>query len=380
MTREQIEALDITGVENRMAEIGKLLDSDDADLDALTAEVEALEARKKALQEAAQKRTALRSQVAAGAGVVKQDETPKEGRSAVAERLVKENRMTLPMFRENRSVLVSSGKLATPKAVYNELGELPSVVSSIIDDVEAVDATGTGSWEFPYQKTAASAADVTEGQTVGGTGATFDKVTIGPSEWGVLDEVSNQVKKMTPVAYAAAVQRAAYLALRKKAKEKVTAAILASDLAEKVYSVALDDKFVRNVVLGYDSDESVAGGTKLYINKADLATLGKVRGTNEKKAVFDITYTDENNGFIKDGGTQIAFSINSSVPQGKQLYGKPYTVKMLLWDNYEISTDDGGDYFKRNMLGVRGIQTAGADLAVWHGMQIISQSAAPSGT
>ena len=112
MTKEQIDALDITGVENRMAEIGKLLDSDDADLDALTEEVEALEARKKALQEAAQKRTALRSQVAAGAGVVKTDESPKEGRSAVAERLVNENRMTLPMFRENRSVLVSSGEYA----------------------------------------------------------------------------------------------------------------------------------------------------------------------------------------------------------------------------------------------------------------------------
>ena len=378
MTKEQIDALDITGVENRMSEIGNLLDNDDADLDALTAEVEMLEARKKALQEAAQKRTALRSQVAAGAGVVKQDDAQKEGRSAVADRLVKENRMTLPMFKENRSVLVSSGTLATPKAVYNELGELPSVVSSIVDDVEAIDATGTGSWEFPYQKTNAAAAAVTEGQTVGGTGATFDKVTIGPSEWGVLDEVSNQVKKMTSVAYAAAVQRSAYLALRKKAKENVTAAILASDLAENVYSVALDDKFVRNVVLGYDSDESVAGGTKLYINKADLATLGRVRGTNEKKAVYDITYTDENNGFIKDGGTQIAFSINASVPQGKQLYGKPSTVKMLLWDNYEITTDDGGDYFKRNMLGVRGIQTAGADLAAWHGMQIIHQAAAPA--
>ena len=379
MTREQIDALDIEGVENRMAEISGMLDSEDADFDALTAEVELLEARKKALQEAAQKRTDLRAKVAAGAGVVKTDETPKEGRSAVAERLVKENRMTLPMFRENRSVLVSSGKLATPKAVYNEIGALPSVISSIIDDVDAVDATGTGSWDFPYQKTAAAAADVTEGQTVGGTGATFDKVTIGPSEWGVLDEVSNQVKKMTPVGYAAAVQNAAFLALRRKAKEKITAAILASDLAEKVYSVALDDKFVRNVVLGYDSDESVAGGTKMYINKADLSTLGKVRGTNEKKAVYEISFTDENNGVIKDGGTQIAFSINSSVPQGTQLYGKPATVKMLMWDNYEISTDDGGDYFKRNMLGVRGIQTAGADLTVWHGMQIIRQSAEPSG-
>ena len=52
---------------------------------------------------------------------------------------------------------------------------------------------------------------------------------------------------------------------------------------------------------------------------------------------------------------------------------------MLMWDNYEVSTDDGGDYFKRNMLGIRGLQTAGADLVVWHGMQKITQAQAQVG-
>lgn len=382
MDIEAIKKLTMDGVQQRIAEINNELDSDDADLDALNAELDALEARKAALDAAAEQRSALRSRVAAGAGTPRAAAPAVNGgehRSEAADRLMRENRMTLPLFRENRSLLVSSGKLATPTAVYNEIGALPSVISSILDDVDVVDATGTGSWEFPYKKTDAAAADVTEGQTIGGTGATYDYVTVSPAEWGVLDEISNQVKKMTPVAYAASVQNSAYLALRKKAKAVVTNKILASALAETRYSIALDQHFVRNVVLGFDGDESVAGGTKLYLCKADLATLGKVRGTNEKKAVFEITFTDENNGTIKDGGMQIPFSINSTLTEGTQLYGQPKTVKLLLWDNYEITTDEGGDYFKRNMVGVRGLQTAGADLAAWHGMQIIKQSADPEG-
>lgn len=304
------------------------------------------------------------------------EQRSKEQKSvSAADEFRKTNRMNIPMFKENRALLVSSGKLATPTAVSTEIGALPEVVSSIVDDVETIDATGTGTWEFPYKKTGAVATDVTEGQAIGGTGSSYDKTSIGPSEWGVIDEVSNQVNKMTNVAYASAVQNSAYLGLRKKGKEKITAAILASDLAEKRTGIKLDQDYVRSVVLGYDSDESVAGGTKLYINKKDLAVLGKVRGTNEKKALFEIAFTDENNGTIKEGGTVINFSLNSSVPEGTQIYGQPKTVKMLLWGDYEVSTDQGGDYFKRNMMGVRGLATAGAGLTVYHGMQIIKQAA-----
>ncbi len=293
---------------------------------------------------------------------------------SAAEKFRKTNRMSIPMFKESRAVLVSSGKLATPTVVSTEIGELPQVISSIVDDVDTIDATGTGEWTFPYKTEDAEVDDVTEGEEIGGTGAKFDKVAISPSEWGVLDEVSNQVNKMTNVAYASAVQNSAYLALRKKAKVKITNAILNSKLAETRTGIKIDQDYVRMVVLGFDSDESVAGGTKLYINKADLAALGKVRGTNDKKALFDIEFDDENNGKIKEGGTVIPFSINSTVPEGTQIYGQPKAVKMLLWGDYEVSTDQGGDYFKRNMMGVRGLATAGADLVKYHGMQLIKQA------
>ena len=69
------------------------------------------------------------------------------------------NKLTMPLFAEQRSLLVSSGKIATPTAAYQNIGELPSVVCSIVDDVEVIDATGTGSWAFPYKKTDAEAAE-----------------------------------------------------------------------------------------------------------------------------------------------------------------------------------------------------------------------------
>ncbi len=293
-----------------------------------------------------------------------------------AEKFAKENRMSMPLFKEGRSLLVSTGNLVTPTGAATEIAELPKVVSSIIDDVDSFDATGTGGWSFPYEDTEASAKDTTEGNKLTGTIGTFNHVECNPVTWDVLGEVSNQVKKMTSINYYTAVRKSAYFALRKKAKEKVTAAVIASSLVEKVPNVKLDENYLRKIALGYGSDESVAGGTKLYINKTDLATLGSIRGTQDKKAVYDITYDqdDENNGIIKEGGTAIRFSINSSLPVGKQLYGKPKTIKMPMWGEYEISTDEGGEYFAKNVMAVRGLATANAVLAVKNGMQLIGQS------
>lgn len=275
---------------------------------------------------------------------------------------------------EQRSLLVSDGKIAAPTAAYQTIGELPKAVSSIVDDVEVIDATGTGTWTFPYKKTDAEAADVTEGQKIGGTGATYDKVQITQAQWGVLDEVSNQVAKMTDVAYTASVEASAILALRRKARDKIVAAIKASSLTETKSSVALDEKYLRKIVLEYGGDESVVGGeTKLYINKTDMATLGDVVGS-DKKPVYDIKFEDANNGVIQVGGTAVRFSLCASLTTGEQIYGNAKTVKMLMWGGYEVSTDQGGDYFQRNVMGIRGLLTANADLTAWHGMQLIKQA------
>lgn len=376
MTKEQARLKEI---EERKAALRTELagEVEEARVAEIKTEAESLSAEEKQLRAKIEANTALvpGEPVAIGTG-----NTQEEARTAAVKQFRSSGHMTIRnnivrKSMQRRTLLVSSGKIATPTAVATEIGELPSGVCSIVDDVFIQDATGTGAWKFPYRATDAAAAAVVEGSEIAGTPGTFDYVTINPEEFGVLDEVSNQISKMTDANYAMSVQNTAYLALRRETKKKITAAIIASSIAENLYSIALDQDFLRTVILGFGSDESVGGGTKLYINKADLGTLGKVRGTSDKKPVFEIEYTDENNGMIKDGGLAVPFSLNSSLTTGQQIYGQPQTVKLLLWGDYEVKTDEGGEYFKKNTMGVRGLQTANAGLTAYHGMQVIHQAA-----
>ena len=70
----------------------------------------------------------------------------------------------------------------------------------------------------------------------------------------------------------------------------------------------------------------------------------------------------------------VRFRVLDGLSAGEQLFGQPGAIDMPMWDNYEISTNEGGEYFKKNQIGIRGIQTAGADLVAYHGMQLISQN------
>lgn len=270
--------------------------------------------------------------------------------------------------------LLSSGTIAKPTNVGTDIAGLGEVGNSIVDDVRAVALSGTGAWVEPYKDTEASAADVTDGSQIAGTGATFKYVEISPKEWGVLDEISNQVKKLSPVDYLTAIEKSALIALREKAAATIIAAIGASTLAQKK-TYALDATFIRSLVLGYRSIAG-KGNVKLYISQEDLATLGAVRGTSEKKPVYEIEFDagTTTSGTIKDGGTAVQFRVLDGLEKGKQYFGQPQNVVMPMWDNYQIETDQGGDYFKRNVMGIRGLQTANVDLCAKNGMQIVSQT------
>ena len=133
-TKEQIMAMNAETLEQTLTEIRARQNDADADVDNLIAAAGWIEERKAALKAEADKRQELRNKLAAGAGTVVRtfEEESEKKPSAIEERanrLAKENRMTVPMFIEERSVLVSSGKLATPTEVYKQIGELPQTVS-----------------------------------------------------------------------------------------------------------------------------------------------------------------------------------------------------------------------------------------------------------
>ena len=291
-----------------------------------------------------------------------------EERKAAAEKFA-ETRKTSASAEETRSVLVSSGTIATPTEVdgINENGF--AGVSSIIDLVKVVNCEGMGKNRVAYTKTDAAAAAQTEGAAAGGTGVTFGFVDISAESIAILDAISKQTKKQSPLQYEAKVKEKAMLALRKEAARIVTEKALASTLTTALTVSALNESAIRDIVLNYGGDEGVEGAAYLFLNKADLVTLGKVRGTTEKKAVFEIIpdEANPNTGIIKDGGTIVKYCLNKNLAAGTLLYGQPKNIELDLFSNYEIAVSEDF-YFDKLMDAIRGDVELGADVVAMGGM------------
>ena len=100
MTLEEIKVLDADGIVERKADISEEMTAEGADLDALTAEVDALEERTKELKDAAEKRAALAAKVAERNDVIKE--------SIVEEKIVEEKRTFTPDTVEYRDAYLKN--------------------------------------------------------------------------------------------------------------------------------------------------------------------------------------------------------------------------------------------------------------------------------
>lgn len=374
-------------IEARLSEIGTELDGESSDLEALEVETRTLTDEKKAILEAMRKREEIRTAVANGEGrrmIVQEIE--KEPYEERAKEFAKTGR-TKYGAQEVRSVLVSGGTLATPTDAQG-INDIPGArFSSILDMVKIISCTGMGSNKVAYLSAdTASAATQTEGSTAETKEPTFGFVTISPTSVAVLSYISKQAKKQTPLAYEAKVREQAMVALRKKAASIVTTALKASTLNAKVAATVsstkgvVDEKTLRKIVLAYGGDESVSGGAVLFLNKADLIAFGDVRGTNDKKAIYEIIPdgANPNTGIIKDGGLSVRYCINSELTACAgtsqsadtdtvtMFYGNPMCFELDLFSDYEIRVSE--DFaFDKLMDTIRGDVELGGDVVVKDG-------------
>lgn len=371
-------------IETRLAQIKTELDTEGADIEALSAEADNLiEERGKF-----EARAKLLNKIAAGAGTVVEPIAPVENEEEKrANKFVETRRASVPV-KQVRSTLISSGKLATPTGVsgINEL--VGSRVSSIIDMVKIVDCSGMGANKVAYLDTdMAAAAAQTEGSAVTATDPTFGYVEIKPASIRTMAQISEQVKAQTPLLYREKVVEQAMLALRKKAAELVTTALKGSTLVQSEAATldtgkkgVIDDKTLRKLALAYGGDESVVGEAVLFLNKTDLIAFGDVRGTNEKKAVYEITpdAANPNTGTIKDGGLVVKYCINSNLTalagtaqstgaaQPTMFYGNPQCLELDLFKDYTIRTSD--DFaIDKGLETIIGASELGAGVVVKNG-------------
>lgn len=272
--------------------------------------------------------------------------------------------------KEARSVLVSSGTIATPTEVGGINDAIGARVSSIVDLVKIVDASGMGAYKVAYFDADATAATQTEGAAYNSSDPAFKFVEIKPQTEAVLSYISKQVQKQTPINYHQKVNESALVALRKRAAKLVTDKIVASTLKTEIALGTLDEKTLRKVALGYGGDESIVGAATLFINKTDLVALGDVRGS-DKKAVYEITpdASNPNTGVIRDGGLAVPYCINSNLTAGTILYGQAHCFELALFSDYEIKVSE--DFaFDKGLLAIRGDVELGGDVTVKGGFVV----------
>lgn len=292
-----------------------------------------------------------------------------EQRQAKAEEFAKTK--TLNMTGEEvRSVLVSAGQLAQSTEVsgINENGFVS--VSSILDLVTVENCEGMGTNRIAYEIADPTAAEHTEGGVIVESEPTYGFVDIQPKTYATLSSISKEAKKRTKLNYHDSVHNKAYKALRKVAAQVVTLAAANSDLTTKVSLAALDQKALRTMAFAYGGNEGIEGAsTWLFLNKEDLIALGDVRGSNEKKAVFEITpnTANPNTGVIKDGGLVMNYCIDNNLSKGTLLYGNPKNIELDLFSNYEVEVSS--DFlFNKLMDAIRGDVQLGAAVVVKDGM------------
>lgn len=287
---------------------------------------------------------------------------------------------------QNRSTLISGGTLATPTQVSG-INDINNGESTIIDMVFVDNCEGMGTDRVAYVSAGMTAAAQTEGSAASSSDPTYGYVDITPSSIAVYSQISKQAKKQTPLKYEEKTKALALQSLRAKATAAVIVAKLeASTLVDEVvapldanHKGKLAADTLRKLVLSYGGDEFSGGQGVLFLNKTDLIAFGDLRGTNEKKAVFEIIPDENpNTGIIKDGGMSVKYCICSALTacegtlyssSGKQrtmFYGYPKNFKLDLFSDYEVRVSE--DFaFTALMDTIVGDVEVGGDVVVKKG-------------
>ena len=283
-----------------------------------------------------------------------------------AQEFARTGRQSVPAT-EARAVMVSGGKIATPTEVGG-INDAFTQASSIVDLVKVTDCTGMGAYKVAYVKTGATAAKQTEGSAVTESNPAYDFVTITPETAAVVSYITKQVKKQSPLVYQTKTREQALIALRVYAENLIVSKIKASALTKAKTITAIDDKTLRNIVLAYGGARGVEGGATLALSKESLIAFGDVRGTQDKKPVYEITPDpDPNTGTIKDGGTVVKYCLVEGLAVNELLYGKMHCFELGLFGDYEIAVSEDRNIDKL-MLTIVGDVDLGGDVVVPEGI------------
>ena len=318
----------------------------------------------------------------------------------------------LPQGAREKAVTLATGTLAQPTGAGTNIRDpLGTRVGSIIDQVYVQDLTGMSSFLEPYviSEFDATGAKVTTAAGTARTASsdpTFGVAKIAPFELTTTSYVDRNIGRLTPANYYAKVQAMAIRALRRSAVGMIfngdgqatnemfgikTAKNVAGSAIYATLNVdAVDADLLTELMFAYGGDEELGGSCWLYLNKADLLALGKIRGTNEKRRLFDIVPDagNPNCGTIREGGTIVPYSIASdltaltganaaSAAVQAMVYGDPANYELGLFGDFTVRVDESIKGVER-MLTILGDAMIGGNLIVDKGFVVATLPKTPT--
>lgn len=303
-----------------------------------------------------------------------------------------------------KSVTLATGTLAQPTGAGTNIRDpLGSGVGAIIDQVYVQDLTGMSSYLEPYviSEFDASGADVATAAGTARTASgdpTFSVSKISPYELTTTSYVDRNISRLTPANYYAKVYAMAIRAMRRDTVKMIfngdgqstpdmygikNAKNMAGNPIFATVNVAeVGPDLLTDLMFAYGGDEELGGNCRLYLNKKDLQALGKLRGTNEKRRLFDIVPDagNPNTGTIRDGGIIVPYSISSKLTAlsastagasdiQAMVYGDPTNYELGLFGDYTVRVDESVKAVER-MLTILGDAMVGGNLVVDKGFVV----------
>ena len=303
-----------------------------------------------------------------------------------------------------KSVTLATGTLAQPTGAGTDIRDaLGYGVGAIIDQVYVQDLNGMSAYLEPYviSEPDAKGAKVT---TAAGTArAASDDPQLGvakiaPYELTTTSYVDRNISRLTPANYYAKVYAMAIRAMRRDTVKMIfngdgqstpdmygikNAKNMAGNPIFATVNVAeVGPDLLTDMMFAYGGDEELGGNCRLYLNKKDLQALGKLRGTNEKRRLFDIVPDagNPNTGTIRDGGIIVPYSISSKLTAlsastagasdiQAMVYGDPTNYELGLFGDYTVRVDESVKAVER-MLTILGDAMVGGNLIVDKGFVV----------
>lgn len=308
-----------------------------------------------------------------------------------------------------KSVTLATGTLAQPTGAGSNIRDpLGNGVGAIIDQVYVQDLTGMASYLEPYviSEFDASGAKVSTAAGTARTASsdpTFGVAKISPYELTTTSYVDRNIARLTPANYYAKVYAMAMRAMRRDTVKMIfngdgqstndmfgikTAKNVAGSVIYATLNVSeVGPDLLTDLMFAYGGDEELGGNCRLYLNKADLQALGKIRGTNEKRRLFDIVPDagNPNTGTIREGGTIVPYSISSKLTAlsgssagssaiQTMVYGDPTNYELGLFGDYTVRVDESVKAVER-MLTILGDAMVGGNLIVDKGFVVATLAA-----